>query len=103
MTFYNANETYDPEITTQLRLAKQLYQHLYSFTDEWHKLDFEEIDKYYTPPHTVAADAHDFDPDAEFSTQEFEAVIRTKRFSAAGLNGIPLRFLIPSHSNVPSS
>ena len=43
----------------------------------------------------AAADDQCFDPDAEFSTHEFEAVIRTKRFSAAGLDGIPLRFLIP--------
>ena len=58
-------------------------------------MDFEEIDKYYTPLSTVAADAINFDPDTEFYTQEFEAVIRTKRFSVAGLDGIPLRFLIP--------
>ena len=34
MTFYNTDETYDPEITTQLRLAKEWYQYLYSFPDE---------------------------------------------------------------------
>ena len=34
MTFYNEDKTYDPEITTQLRLAKKWYKHLYSFFDE---------------------------------------------------------------------
>ena len=34
MTFYNEDDTYDPEITTQLRLAKKWYKYLYSFPDE---------------------------------------------------------------------
>ena len=95
MTFYNENDTYDPEITTQVCRAKKWYKHLYSFPDEWKKLDFKEIDAYYVPPSTAAACTPDFAPDAEFYIHEFEAVIRTKRFSVAGLDGIQLRFLIP--------
>ena len=34
MTFYNEDDTYDPEITTQLCLAKKWYKYLYSFNDE---------------------------------------------------------------------